>query len=208
MTKMHFKLCFIFQQINGEKRLLPVTVQLGFVKIYQSGMFAVTDIGLGMQIKYDYHHIATVLLLNTTAVSGLCGNNNGIEDDDLRTPQGDTVDATTFGWSWRVPHLGAQCTADCGDACVHCSAEQLQETNVIDHLISLHRYILSPQSPFYPCHDVVSYARFSSAVNIFDLCSSSDTQRDVCLVLEAYAAACQNALIQIGEWRNSTLCRK
>lgn len=40
-----------------------------------------------------------------------------IEEDDLRTPQGEAVDATTFGWSWRITYWGAQCTADCGDAC-------------------------------------------------------------------------------------------
>lgn len=186
---------------------MPVTLQFG-LKIYQSGIFVVVDTSLGIQIKYDCSSIATILLLNTTKVHGMCGNNNGIEDDDLRTPQGETVDATTFGWSWRIPHQEAQCTADCGDACPRCSAERLKENNVASQWISLHEYIWSPQNPFYLCREVVSYTKLSAAVSIFDLCSSNDTQKVLCLILEAYAAACQNSQIQIGEWRNSTFCRK
>lgn len=199
---------FCSQQINGEKRLLPVTLQFGLMKIYQRGMFVVVDTTLGIQIKYDCSHIATILLSKTTEVHGMCGNNNGIEEDDLRTPQGEAVDASTFGWSWRVPNQEAWCTADCGDACPRCSAEQLQEKNVASEWISLHEYIWSPQNPFYLCREVVDFTKISTALSIFDLCSSNDTQKALCPILEAYAAACQNAQIQIGEWRNSTFCCK
>ncbi len=185
-----------------------MTLNFGLVKIYQSGVFVVVDTTMGIQIKFDCSHIATILLLNSTKVLGMCGNNNGIEDDDLRTPQGEAVDATTFGWSWRIPHQEAQCTADCGDACPRCSAEQLQEKNLTSQWISLHEYIESPQNPFDSCHEVVSYTKITSAVSIFDLCSSKDPQKTLCLILEAYAAACQNAQIPIGEWRNSTFCCK
>lgn len=185
-----------------------MTLQSGRVKIYQSGMFVVVDTSLGIQVKYDCSHIATVVLSNTIKVHGMCGNNNGIKEDDLRTPQGEAVDATTFGWSWRVPDREARCTADCGDACPRCSAEQLLEKNVASRWISIHEYIWSPQNPFYLCRDIVNYTKISAAVSMFDLCSSNDTQKVLCPILEAYAAACQNAQIQIGDWRNSTFCRK
>ncbi|XP_071325188.1 IgGFc-binding protein [Trachinotus anak] len=192
--------------INGERKLLPVTLRSRLAKIYQSGIFVVVDTNLGIQIKYDCSHIATVLLSNKTEVRGMCGNGNGIKDDDLRTPQGEAVDATTFGWSWRAPDQEAPCTADCGDACPHCSADKLQEQNVVSQWISLHEYIWSPESPFYPCWEVANYTKISTGISIFDLCSSNDTQKAICPVLEAYAAACQNAQIQIGEWRSSTVC--
>ncbi|XP_051261445.1 IgGFc-binding protein-like isoform X2 [Dicentrarchus labrax] len=190
--------------VNGEKRLLPVTLQFGLIKIYQSGIFVVMDISLGLQIKYDCSHIVAILLFNTIEVCGMCGNNNGIEEDDLKTPQGEAVDATTFGWSWRVPDQEAQCTADCGDACPRCSAEQIQ--NVASQWIYLHEYIWSTPNPFYLCREAVDYTKISTAVSIFDLCSSDDAQKALCLILEAYAAACQNAGIQVGEWRNHTSC--
>ncbi|KAK1895713.1 Alpha-tectorin, partial [Dissostichus eleginoides] len=192
--------------MNGEKKLLPVTLQFGHVKIYRSGMFVVVDTSLGIQVKYDCSHVATILLSNTMEVYGMCGNNNGIEEDDLRTPQGEPVDATTFGWSWRVPDQEAQCTADCGNACPRCSAEQLLEKNVATRWISMHEYIWSPQNPFYQCREVVNYTKISAAVSMFDLCSSNDTRKTICPVLEAYVAACQNAGIKIGEWRNVTFC--
>ncbi|XP_071062157.1 IgGFc-binding protein [Pseudochaenichthys georgianus] len=192
--------------MNGEKKLLPVTLQFGHVKIYRSGMFVVVDTSLGIQVKYDCSHVATILLSNTMEVYGMCGNNNGIEEDDLRTPQGEPVDATTFGWSWRVPDQEAQCTADCGNACPRCSAEQLLDKNVATRWISMHEYIWSPQNPFYQCREVVNYTKISAAVSMFDLCSSNDTQKTICPVLEAYVAACQNAGIKIGEWRNVSFC--
>lgn len=185
-----------------------MTLQFGLVQIYQSGLFVVVDTSLGIQIKYDCSHIANILLSNTTKVQGICGNNNGIEDDDLTTPQGRVVDATTFGWSWRVPDQEASCTADCGDACPRCSAEQLQDKNLVSQWIFLNEYIWSPQNPLYLCHEVISYTKISRAVSIFDLCFNNDTQKALCLILEAYAAACKTAQIQIGEWRNSTFCRE
>ncbi|XP_074538742.1 IgGFc-binding protein [Halichoeres trimaculatus] len=192
--------------VDGEKRLLPVTLQSGLVKIYQSGMFVIVNTSLGLQIKYDCSHIATILLSNTTAVNGMCGNNNGIEEDDLRTPQGEVVDATTFGWSWRGPDQEARCTADCGDACPRCSAEQLLVKEVARLWITLHEHIWSPQNPFHLCKEAVNYSEILTAVSIFDLCSSDDPQKTLCLVLEGYAAACQNAQIEVMEWRNGTNC--
>uniref|UniRef100_A0A3Q3GMI2 IgGFc-binding protein-like n=1 Tax=Labrus bergylta TaxID=56723 RepID=A0A3Q3GMI2_9LABR len=194
--------------INGEKKLLPLNLQFGSINIAQSGFFVVVDTSLGIQVKYDYSHFATILLPNTTAVNGLCGNNTGIEEGDLRSPQGKAVDATTFGWHWRVPDQEAWCTADCGDACPRCSAEQLQKKNVARQWISLHEYIWSPQNPFYLCKDIVNYTKISTAVSIFDLCSSDDPQKTLCHILEAYAAACQKAQIEVGEWRNGTNCCK
>ncbi|KAJ4930907.1 hypothetical protein JOQ06_025210, partial [Pogonophryne albipinna] len=192
--------------MNGDKKLIPVTLPFGHVKIYRSGMFVVVDTSLGIQVKYDCSHVATILLSNTMEVYGMCGNNNGIEEDDLRTPQGEPVDATTFGWSWRVPDQEAQCTADCGNACPRCSAEQLLDKNVATRWISMHEYIWSPQNLFYQCREVVNYTKISAAVSMFDLCSSNDTQKTICPVLEAYVAACQNAGIKIGEWRNVSFC--
>lgn len=198
--------CFCCLQINGEKKLLPVTLQFGLVKIHQRGMFVVVDTNLNIQIKFDYAQLATILLSNPTKVHGLCGNGNGIKDDDLTTPQGEAVDATMFGWSWRVPDPGAQCTADCGDECPHCSTDQLLES--VSRWISLHEYMLSPQNPFYLCWEVVNYTNILTGISIFDLCSTNDTQNAICLILEAYATACQSAQVQIGEWRNSTVCCK
>ncbi|KAF1387771.1 hypothetical protein PFLUV_G00083410 [Perca fluviatilis] len=86
-----------------------------------------------------------------------------------------------------------------------CSSEQLLEKNVASQWIAMHEYIWSPQNPFYLCLEV-NYTKISAAVSLFDLCSTDDTQKVLCLVLEAYAAACQNAQIQIGEWRNGTFC--
>uniref|UniRef100_A0A3B4YYT4 VWFD domain-containing protein n=1 Tax=Stegastes partitus TaxID=144197 RepID=A0A3B4YYT4_9TELE len=180
-----------FNQASSFKKMqLPVTLQFGLVRIHQSGVFVVVDTNLGIRVKYDCSHIAAILLSNKTQVHGMCGNNNGIKEDDFRTPQGATVNAAAFGWSWRVSAGEAQCA----------------DRNVANKWISLHEtYLWSPQSPFHPCKEVVNYTKISSTLSIFDLCSSDDTQRALCSMLEA--AACQKAAIQISKWRNSTFCR-
>ena len=75
-------------------------------------MFVVVDTNLCIQIQYDCSHIATILWY-TSEAHGMCRNNNGIKENDLRTPQGEAVDANTSGWSLRAPCQEAQCTADC-----------------------------------------------------------------------------------------------
>lgn len=111
-----------------------------------------------------------------------------------------------FGWSWRVPHQEAQSAADCADVCPCCSAEQ--EETIISHWIPLHEYIWSPQYPFNFCHEVISFSKMSAAVSIFALCSSDNAQKPLCLLLEAFAAACQSSHIQTGERETSTFCYK
>lgn len=98
----------------------------------------------------------------------------------LGTSQGEAVDATTFGWSWRVPDQEAHCTADCGDSCPCCSAEELIEKNGACQWCSQQEYVLSPQNPFCLCQEVVNYTKFSTFVNIFDLCSSNNLQKAQC----------------------------
>lgn len=190
------------------REVLPVTLQRGHVKIHRSGVFVVVDTNLGVQIKYDGAHTATVIVSNTAKVKGLCGNNNGNKGDDLRTPQGEAVNATTFGWSWRVSDRGSRCTAGCEAACPSCSVEQLQEKNVVGQWIALHEYIWSPRNPLHQCQEAVNYTDVMTSVSIFDLCSSNAAQKVICQILEAYAAACHDAHILVRAWRNSSFCRK
>lgn len=88
---------------------MPVTLQFGLVKIYQSGMFAVVDSLLAIQMKDDGWMLlmASIFLPNTAQVQGLCGENNVAADNDLRTSEEEAVDAPNLGWSWRVPHQEA-----------------------------------------------------------------------------------------------------
>lgn len=89
-----------------EKKFMPVMLQFGLMEIYQGGTFVVADTSLGIQIKYDSSHIAFILLLNTTKVQSLWGNINGNEDDDLKKPEDEAVNATNYGWRWGVLLVG------------------------------------------------------------------------------------------------------
>lgn len=41
-------------------------------------------------------HVAAIMLSNRTVVVGLCGNNNGIKEDDFRSTHREAVNSTTL----------------------------------------------------------------------------------------------------------------
>lgn len=150
---------------------MPVTLQFGLMEIYQSGTFVVADSSLDIQIKYDGSHIAFILLLNATKVQCLWGNINGDEDDDLKKPEDEAVNATNYGWRWRVLQLEGQCAEDCGDA------------SSVALLNSCRRCILSlvgfhfMKYPFNSCRKVIRSSKISAVVNVINLCSCDNVQK-------------------------------
>lgn len=106
---------FFFNEIDGGKKIHASNVTV-WTSICQNGTFVVADSSLGIQIKYDSLHIAFILLLNATKVQSLWGDINGHEDDDLKKPEDEAVNATNYGWRWRVLQLEGQCAEGCGDA--------------------------------------------------------------------------------------------
>lgn len=95
---------------------MPVTLQFGLMEIYQSGTFVVADTSVDIQIKYGGSHIAFILLLNATKVQSLWGNINSNEDNDLKKPEDEAVNATNYGLRWGVLQLEGQCAEDCEKA--------------------------------------------------------------------------------------------
>ncbi|XP_029592482.1 alpha-tectorin-like [Salmo trutta] len=89
-----------YSWVNGQRRLLPVTLRSGSVKVHQSSLFSVVDTSFGLHVKYDWFYYILVSL--PKSCSDMCGNNHGNKDDDLRIPEGATaVDEAAFTWSWR-----------------------------------------------------------------------------------------------------------
>lgn len=138
------------------KKFMPVTLQFELMEIYQSGTFVVADTSLGIQNKYDGSHIAFILLLNATKVQSLWGNINGNEDDDLKKPEDEDVNATNYGWRWGVLQLEGQCTEDC------------KNSSSVALLNSCRRCILSlvgfhfMKYPFNLCREVIHSSKISA----------------------------------------------
>ncbi|NWI35109.1 ZAN protein, partial [Sula dactylatra] len=59
--------------------------------------------------------------------------------------------------------------------------------------------------PFHPCHAVLPpQAYFESCV--YDQCANSGSTEQLCNDLQAYAIACAEAGVALGDWSAGTVC--
>merc|ERR1712168_912353 len=97
---------------------LPINLDNGKVRLFQSGLSVIMETELGLTVQYDWEQHLVINLPGSFAgkVCGLCGNFNGKAEDDMTTPSGSVASSTVaFGKSWRVPHVAedAHCSDDC-----------------------------------------------------------------------------------------------
>ncbi|XP_078420741.1 IgGFc-binding protein-like [Cetorhinus maximus] len=180
---------------------LPVTLVGGAVSVSRSGRYVVlaTDFGLG--VSYDTDHSVEVKVpsryFNQTC--GMCGNYNGLREDDYMKPDGEQAkDSNELGNSWKVPPDDAGCDPGSLGECEPAD-EILYQSDDFCGLIT------SQQGPFVKCHSVINPSgTFESCV--VELCLLAGSRDALCNVLQIYADACQSAGMTIPLWRNSTSC--
>ncbi|XP_069497601.1 IgGFc-binding protein-like [Ambystoma mexicanum] len=187
--------------VNGIVHTLPVNLQNEKMIIFQSGAFTVLKTDFGLRVDYDLAYSVSVLVpaLYRGLTGGLCGNFNGLPDDDFTTPRGSVVNnASTFGISWTSPGL-ISCNHGCSDSCPVCSAEKLMPSKSACWIIQ------NPRGPFSSCHSKVDPAHYFSNC-VYDHCLTEGNSTVLCKAIQTYAAACQAANATISDWRNSSFC--
>ncbi|XP_041445566.1 otogelin [Xenopus laevis] len=129
---------------------------------------------------------------------GLCGNNNGVQQDDLVTSYGKvTENMDEFVNSWRenspveVPEAGSVPSPN-EPACAGHSQEAKQTGHSMCSLIM--------QPPFLSCHESVSPFPFMAAC-ANDMCLSGSDRETWCRALSEYARACAQAGHPLHGWR-------
>ncbi|XP_075423815.1 otogelin isoform X2 [Ascaphus truei] len=129
---------------------------------------------------------------------GLCGNNNGIVQDELLTSYGKlTEDIEEFVNSWREnsPH----------EASIHGDVSSPYEPPCLrqsQHAKQMARSLCDTllQSPFQGCHESVSPFLFMAGC-ANDLCMSEGDNATWCRALAEYARACAHAGNPLHGWR-------
>lgn len=169
----------------------------------------VIETNFGLNVRYDWEHNLVVTLSDTYSgkTCGLCGNFNGKPGDDFATPSGSQADgAVAFGSSWKVPGLvdGALCTDDCVGGCQSCEQSLMKrwEGELFCGIITL---VLN--GPFSKCHSVIDPQAYFENCK-YDVCMGGGLRHYLCKALEAYTDACQNAGIEVHDWRKIAKCRK
>ncbi|TKS83231.1 Alpha-tectorin Precursor [Collichthys lucidus] len=110
-------------QVDGLTKTLPVKLELGAIKVYQSGVAVALETDFGLLVTYDGQHYASISLpssyFNNTC--GLCGNYNDDPADDPVLPDGSLAESVVeLGGSWRAEDTDWRCTDGCAQNCSVC----------------------------------------------------------------------------------------
>uniref|UniRef100_A0A8C3FY59 VWFD domain-containing protein n=1 Tax=Chrysemys picta bellii TaxID=8478 RepID=A0A8C3FY59_CHRPI len=192
-------------RINDVTTSLPVTLEDGKIKLYQSGLNAILQTDFGLQVSYDWnwHLIITLPSSYYGAMGGLCGNFNQNRGDDMTSPNGTRVSSIVeWARSWKVKDRDPFCWDDCKGKCPTCdeSKQMIYGGDEYCGLISK-----APGGPFRECHSKVSPEDIFDSC-IYDVCLNGGAKNILCQALEAYAAICKKQGITVYDWRTPSGC--
>ncbi|XP_064613991.1 LOW QUALITY PROTEIN: SCO-spondin-like [Liolophura sinensis] len=193
--------------VNGE----IVDVTTGYagngVTISQTGDFVFVSSSRGIRVKFDDKSSVYLTLdenFKQIPVQGLCGDYNGVTDDEFTTLQGTIVtNAGAFGNSYAVLDPEKKCNP-AGNVDNECrsSAMENEATRACNELRG---------KLFSDCHPFINVESWFHRC-VSDYCAASDKgelakDEVVCEYLSAYARACSNQN-KVIEWRSEALCPK
>lgn len=196
----------MFPQVDDLVVSLPISLELGAIKVYQSGLSTALETDFGLLVTYDGQHYASVSVPGTyiNGTCGLCGNyNKDPEDDALRSDGRLASSVPELGESWRVPHPERKCSPGCVENCSVCDAS----TESLYFSSEYCGFLNKSGGPLWECSSVVDPTAFVHSC-VYDLCSARENGTGLCQAIQAYAAVCQGLGIPVGEWRAQTGCGK
>ncbi|KAM8804852.1 IgGFc-binding protein [Eudromia elegans] len=186
--------------INGVLASLPAS-PTSSVTISLSGSYVQVSTGLGLQLQFngDQELLVRVSEKYQGQLCGLCGTYTRSTQDDFMRPDGVIApDFNDFGASWMVPDKDWPCDPTIVPP-VSCSPSQEEAANKQCAILT------QPGGPFQPCHAVVPpQSYFESCV--YDQCATNSSTEQLCSDLEAYAMACSQAGVTLGDWSAGTVC--
>uniref|UniRef100_A0A3B4EHN3 VWFD domain-containing protein n=1 Tax=Pygocentrus nattereri TaxID=42514 RepID=A0A3B4EHN3_PYGNA len=189
-------------RVDQIRAVLPLVLQNGLVKVYQSGSFIILETSFGLRVTYDTVSTATVEIPSTykKAVRGLCGNYNDKKEDDFLLPNGkQALSATQFVKGWTLVQEKVICKTGCGSKCPQ--PDKGSQTKVENDC----KILIWEKGPFAKCHSKVSPKTFYDAC-AKDVASQLKDKTLLCRYIQKYVVSCQQAGVSINIWRNTTFC--
>ncbi|XP_069598457.1 IgGFc-binding protein-like [Ranitomeya imitator] len=193
-----------FVRVNNQRQRLPINLNDGQVRLYQSGGSVIIDTDFTLRVYYDWNSILKVYISSSFfgSVCGLCGNYNGNPSDDQMTPTGTQApNLVDFGKSWKVEDGDMFCWHNCNGDCKTCPLDT-QKTYSTDLNCGL---ISKVDGPFRQCHSVIDPKQYLDNC-VYDLCMNGGSKQILCQSLKTYADACQRSKVSIAEWRQLSGC--
>ncbi|XP_061227383.1 LOW QUALITY PROTEIN: IgGFc-binding protein-like [Neopsephotus bourkii] len=186
--------------INGALASLPASPAPG-VNISLSGSYVRVSTELGLQLLFngDDELLVKVSEKHKGKLCGLCGTYTGNQQDDFMRPDGVVVpDFNEFGASWMVPDDEWPCDPAINPP-TSCSPSEEEAANKQCTILT------QLGGPFQPCHAVLPPKTYFESC-VYDQCATGGSVEQLCNDLEAYAAACAEAGVALGDWSAGTAC--
>ncbi|XP_061808679.1 IgGFc-binding protein [Nerophis lumbriciformis] len=182
-------------QVNGEDFSVPYNS--GILQAYEDGntLTVITVTGVRLELS-STKYLRLSIPPNFDSASGLCGNFNGDNSDDMELRTGNlTRGVAEFLHSWSV---GQTCGDTCKEDCGLCKLSS-NATVMCDIL-------LTTSIEFNHCWSKGVEAHLYRDVCLRAICGGSVYMEAVCLALEAYTATCQANGVTVKSWRKNTPC--
>ncbi|XP_069040704.1 IgGFc-binding protein-like [Lepisosteus oculatus] len=192
-------------RVNGVRINLPFSLAGGKLRVSQVGKGIVLQADFGLTVTYDLQQTVSVTVPSTYSgqLVGACGNYNGRVDDEFALPSGAPAgSASEFGVAWRLE--GDQ--ELCGDGCLAggCPKPGDKDKEALKKPDKC-GLISSPQGPLAACHSVLPPAGFVENC-VSDSFAAEGKMEAVCLGIQAYVTACQEAGVTLKNWRSNSFC--
>uniref|UniRef100_A0A8C0UXR3 VWFD domain-containing protein n=1 Tax=Cyanistes caeruleus TaxID=156563 RepID=A0A8C0UXR3_CYACU len=166
-------------QINGALVSLPASPAPG-VTVSLSGSYVrvATKLGLQLQFNGDHELLVKVSEKYKGKLCGLCGTYTGSQQDDFMRPDG----VSNGACGPCVPAFQETAMGAC-----------LREGSGLQKL------------RLWPCHAVLPPKTYLESC-VYDQCATGGSTEQLCNDLGAYAAACAEAGVALGDWSAGTVC--
>ncbi|CAM2108069.1 unnamed protein product [Caretta caretta] len=194
-----------FVRVNNTRAHLPISLNNGALRLYQSGTSLVLRTDFNLRVSYDWNNHLRVTVPNdfSNSLCGLCGNYNGDPSDDFWTPAEDPDPSDILQeQSWAVEDEDQFCWHDCIGGCRPCAASIARKYK---EEASCGLITKVSDGPFSQCHSKVDPTVYLDNC-VYDLCHNDGYRKALCEALKAYADACQLEGVRIGEWRQLARC--
>nr|XP_012630060.1 IgGFc-binding protein isoform X2 [Microcebus murinus] len=193
-----------FARIDSQRSRLPVSLSNGRLRVYQSGTQGVVELDFGLVVTYNWDCQLALTLPEDfqDQVCGLCGNYNGDPGDDFFTPDWEQApNAMEFASSWKLDDGDYLCDDGCQNNCPSCTPGQAQHYEG-DKLCGM---LTRLDGPFAVCHATLDPKPFLQEC-VYDLCVTGGERLSLCRSLGAYAQACVELGVSVGDWRSPANC--
>uniref|UniRef100_A0A8C8S5Q3 IgGFc-binding protein n=1 Tax=Pelusios castaneus TaxID=367368 RepID=A0A8C8S5Q3_9SAUR len=194
-----------FVWVNNIRAHLPISLNNGTLRLYQSGTSLVLRTDFKLRVSYDWNNYVRVAVPRVflNSLCGLCGNYNGDPADDFQTPSGNLAPTVAaLGASWAVEDEDQFCWHDCTGSCRPCATNITKKYKEEDSCGLITKV---SDGPFTQCHTMLDPTVYLDNC-VSGLCHHDGYRKALCEALKAYADACQLEGVRIAEWRELARC--